>query len=110
MKYLFSLIFVLFILLAGDYNTQYQICCFQGIILAVESKGGRGGGRGRGRGGHGGGRGSKIFRIPLYFLVGILLLLLVLFLLYFYCTGEEEEEEEVVAPEENVVEQGGVVN
>ena len=124
MKYLFSLIFVLFILLSGDYHTQYQICCFQGIILAVESKGGRGGGGGGGRGGTsggsrggykgghvvGGGYGYRDIYI-LCIIIGTLLGFLVFYGLYLWCcTGEEEEEEkEAVAPEEHIVEQGGVV-
>ena len=116
MKYLSSLIFVLFILLAGDYHTQYQICCFQGIILAVESKGGRGGGRGGSRGGykggHGGGGGYGYGDIYiLWIIIGTLLGFSVLYCLYLRCcTGEEEEEEkEVVAPGEHIVEQDGVV-
>ena len=116
-----SFIFVLFILLAGNYHTQYQICCFQGIILAVESKGrggggGRGGGRGGSRGGykggHRGGGGYGYGDIYIFWIIiGTLLGFSVLYCLYLRCcTGEEEKEEkEVVAPGEHIVEQGGVV-
>ena len=98
-----SFIFVLFILLAGDYHTQYQICCFQGIILAVESKGGRGGGRGRGRGGGrgrgvggrggGGGGGSEDWKSIIVVVVLVVPCFLLLMCLAFWICEEERQED-----------------
>ena len=96
-----SFIFVLFILLAGDYNTQYQICCFQGIILAVESKGGRGG---RGGGRWGGGRGGVgVGGLEDWELIIVVVVVAFLFLMFFFCrclcfricSLEEERQEDV---------------